>query len=1040
MTSKDVIQWLATIKESWLLILDNCDDPAIDFARYIPSKGGSIIITTRLTECRIHGTWENIDELGEEDATRLLLKASGLENGDQKALAPVAESVVNILGQHALALVHAGAYIREGYCTLSEYSQFFRDEQNRLMVFRPKQQTSRYGSVYTTFEVSAKALSTSDRHDNHLALELLSILAFLDRESVEEDMFIEAFNVCHKLEGKSQFVWEENGVQWFERCTTSSTGDGLVMEPQENPGESDNTGSVPNVLCAWRGWYHHTAAGVVHDNEPIEACSAVQWVRQDSVTSQDLNDPVPEQSVLSHSIQDMRLSEETDCSSHLAINHHSRSPVKNTFSTDTIHDPDHGYGVPNSDENDDIFWDYKDPNDKGEIYHLDIWHCYKVRSSGLVERQKTMRLRAACIRLANLSLIKFNNNTISMHPLVHEWARTRLGEVARQHAWEQALSILALSSYDEVVGTAFIIRVVPHIETCFRNRGKGIHQSRLSLNAVRALYHLAWVYQYHDKFEASLAILRTLSDSYRVQPHTWSFKSKVLLREEAKCLGRLGRVEEMQGCVEQVMQSTTRWFAPHSWEVCETQALLADIHYATGNHRAAVNLYERLYESCLQVFVSNNLRMQGLLRRLTRAHMSLGNNERVVALLYEELRISAKLYPFHHPAVLDNLDRLAESYITVGAAQKAVILLKDVVKLESAQIPRDYWWLRIASTLARAHQILGEYQHAIPILEEVRFRDSRTLLSDDPVRVATLTELARAYLGLGKPKQAATLLEEVVEIDALRLPPNDAERLRSMDALAQAYLKIDRLNEAVTLLEEVVKIDVSSVPLNDSRRLSSMDRLARAYLELHKPYQSAELLEQVVHIERSILPPNDPGRLISMDRLACAYLQLDKPSQAAKLLEEVVEIERSSLPPDDPERLVTVDRLARVYLRLNKPNQAVPLLEEIVALRTSHLREEDKSRLLSVRKLAWVYTNLGLGHKVCQAVSLLEEVMGKGRETLHTDLEQLARTQEMLAKAQEKLRQKSGEQSLASMKRCFSLLTLDDGNEQNNENKKSRPM
>jgi hypothetical protein len=73
-------------------------------------------------------------------------------------------------------------------------------------------------------------------------------------------------------------------------------------------------------------------------------------------------------------------------------------------------------------------------------------------------------------------------------------------------------------------------------------------------------------------------------------------------------------------------------------------------------------------------------------------------------------------------------------------------------------------------------------------------------------------------------------------------------------------------------------------------------------------------------------------------------------------------------------------------------------------------------------------------------VSLLEEVMGKGRETLHTDLEQLARTQEMLAKAQEKLRQKSGEQSLASMKRCFSLLTLDDGNEQNNENKKSRPM
>jgi hypothetical protein len=142
-TLKDVTQWLATTKESWLLILDNCDDSQIDFAKYLPSRGGSVIITTRLTECRIHGTWKNIDELGKGDATQLLLKASGLEGSDQKSLIPVAESVVSILGQHALALVHAGAYIRRGHCTLGEYVQFFRDERSRLMKFKPEQQASR---------------------------------------------------------------------------------------------------------------------------------------------------------------------------------------------------------------------------------------------------------------------------------------------------------------------------------------------------------------------------------------------------------------------------------------------------------------------------------------------------------------------------------------------------------------------------------------------------------------------------------------------------------------------------------------------------------------------------------------------------------------------------------------------------------------------------------------------------------------------------------------------------------------------------------
>lgn len=100
-----------------------------------------------------------MDELGNEDATYLLLMASGLEDGDPETLIPAAKLVVSVLGEHALALVHAGAYVKKGYCTLVEYVQFFREEENRLIEFQPKQQASRYGSIYTTFEASAKALA-----------------------------------------------------------------------------------------------------------------------------------------------------------------------------------------------------------------------------------------------------------------------------------------------------------------------------------------------------------------------------------------------------------------------------------------------------------------------------------------------------------------------------------------------------------------------------------------------------------------------------------------------------------------------------------------------------------------------------------------------------------------------------------------------------------------------------------------------------------------------------------------------------------------
>jgi hypothetical protein len=183
-----------------------------------------VIITTRLTECQIHGPWENIDDLGPGFAVQLLLKASGLENGDPNVLTPVAKSVVAVLGQDALALVHAGAYIKKGYCTLSKYVQFFQNEQKRLLEFKPKQQASRYGSVYTTFEVSAKALASSERHDSHLALKLLNILAFLDREAVDEDVLVRAFDACYDREGSHGIVWEENEVQWFHLSRSTYCG------------------------------------------------------------------------------------------------------------------------------------------------------------------------------------------------------------------------------------------------------------------------------------------------------------------------------------------------------------------------------------------------------------------------------------------------------------------------------------------------------------------------------------------------------------------------------------------------------------------------------------------------------------------------------------------------------------------------------------------------------------------------------------------------------------------------------------------------
>lgn len=74
-------QWLSNAQEPWLLVIDNADDPSIDASKFFPvGNKGSILITTRNPDCRIHATVGSYEfgEMDLEEAVTLFLRASGV--------------------------------------------------------------------------------------------------------------------------------------------------------------------------------------------------------------------------------------------------------------------------------------------------------------------------------------------------------------------------------------------------------------------------------------------------------------------------------------------------------------------------------------------------------------------------------------------------------------------------------------------------------------------------------------------------------------------------------------------------------------------------------------------------------------------------------------------------------------------------------------------------------------------------------------------------------------------------------------------------
>ena len=196
------VQVLANTKEKWLLILDNADDPGIDYQQFFPpGKYGTVIITSRMIDCSQYNTIGLIElgPLANAASLELLMKASRLSRTEKQSHTQDAEEIINALGHSTLAVIQAGAYIAAGHCKVDEYVKMCQVHRQRMLTYEPRQASPRYGNIYATFEVCATTGLNGKSEQSKDALCLLEILAMLHFSDLPFQIFEEAWNGSQKV-------------------------------------------------------------------------------------------------------------------------------------------------------------------------------------------------------------------------------------------------------------------------------------------------------------------------------------------------------------------------------------------------------------------------------------------------------------------------------------------------------------------------------------------------------------------------------------------------------------------------------------------------------------------------------------------------------------------------------------------------------------------------------------------------------------------------------------------------------------------------
>jgi len=195
---KAALHWLSNLEQSWLLIIDNADDEDVPLEQYFPKGNrGNVLVTTRNPTYRVHGNvgprFYEFRGLELDAATRLLLKASDEPAPWNPACEELALTITEALGYLALAIIQAGAAIRDKLCTLKDYLDYYGRCWRRIRNAKLAEMSlATEVVVYASWELCYDRLEQKCTVAALDALELLNVLGFFHWETISDKIFARA--------------------------------------------------------------------------------------------------------------------------------------------------------------------------------------------------------------------------------------------------------------------------------------------------------------------------------------------------------------------------------------------------------------------------------------------------------------------------------------------------------------------------------------------------------------------------------------------------------------------------------------------------------------------------------------------------------------------------------------------------------------------------------------------------------------------------------------------------------------------------------
>lgn len=286
-------------------------------------------------------------------------------------------------------------------------------------------------------------------------------------------------------------------------------------------------------------------------------------------------------------------------------------------------------------------------------------------------------VREAITLLSSFSLISIDevNNRLSMHPLVHAWARDRMDPIERTKNWTVAASTLAISISMEFQTFNYRLRriLLPHVDSLLESCSDtlfSVNDPELEMVHIAERFEL--VYQlngrYHDALKLDEEIVQVRKKK-QGEDHPDYLHSTARL---ASMYYELDRTEESSVLCEQFYKASKKDFGEEHHRTLVSMNNLAACYDKLDRKQEALHLREKVFETFKkQLGEIHPVTLQSM-SNLAISHHDLGHKQKALYLREKNVEMTTGALGEMHPHTLRSISDLALSYHNLGQKQKAL--------------------------------------------------------------------------------------------------------------------------------------------------------------------------------------------------------------------------------------------------------------------------------------------------------------------------------------------------------------------------------